>query len=111
MEVFSLKEMKKGWFVGNFEPSIFKTEKVEVAVKEYKAGDYEKEHYHKIAKEITVIISGEVMMNNKKMEKGDIVVLEPFESSDFKAVTDSINVVVKIPGKNNDKYLLEIEEK
>ena len=111
MEISSLNEMKKGWFVGNFEPSIIKTDKVEVAVKEYKAGDYEKKHYHKIAKEITVIISGEIMMNNKKMEKGDIVILEPFEPSDFRAITDSIDVVVKIPGESNDKYLLEVEEK
>ena len=63
MKTSKLSEMKGGWFVGNFEPSLYKTNDVEAAVKSYKAGTYENSHYHKIATEITVIISGEVKMN------------------------------------------------
>jgi hypothetical protein len=47
----NLKEMKLGWFVGNFEPSLYKTNDVEVAVKNYKKGDSEERHFHKIATE------------------------------------------------------------
>ncbi len=63
MKVDKLDRMVKGWFVGNFEPTVIKTNDVEVAVKKYKAGDYEPAHYHKIATEVTVIVSGEVEMN------------------------------------------------
>jgi quercetin dioxygenase-like cupin family protein len=97
--------MVKGWFVGNFEPSLLKTNDVEVAVKHYQMGDYEEWHYHKIATEITVIIDGEVKMNGSVYKKGDIVVIDPMEGTDFLAVTDAVNVVVKFPGANNDKYL------
>lgn len=105
MIVDNLSNMTKGWFIGNFEPSLLKTNDVEVAVKSYKAGDHEDKHYHKIATEYTVIIDGEVEMNGVRYKAGDIIVMEPGESTDFTAVTDSTNVVVKIPGANNDKYL------
>jgi quercetin dioxygenase-like cupin family protein len=99
-----LKDMVNGWFVGNFEPSLYKTNDVEVAVKSYKSGDKEERHYHKIATEITVITCGTVEMNGVVHKEGDIIVMEPGEATDFKALEDAVNVVVKIPGANNDKY-------
>jgi quercetin dioxygenase-like cupin family protein len=105
MKTAKLRDMKRGWLVGNFEPSLYKTNNVEVAVQRYSAGDYEQSHYHKVATEITVIVSGEVRMNGQKYCMGDIVIVEPGEATDFSAVTDTVNVVVKIPGANNDKFL------
>jgi len=90
--------------VGNFEPTLIKTPDVEVAVKEYRKGDKEGRHFHKMATEITVICSGRVRMNGIKYEKGDIIVIEPLEVTDFEALEDTITTVVKYPGANNDKY-------
>lgn len=104
MKKTRLNEMTGGWFIGNFNPSVHKTNAVEVAIKVYKEGDSEKTHYHKIATEYTVIIKGEVLMNNTKFVQGDIVEIMPFEESDFKALTDVITAVIKLPGANNDKY-------
>lgn len=101
--------MIRGWFVGNFEPSVFKTHEVEVGVKEYKKGDIEEKHHHKIATEITAIIRGKVRMNGVIYSKGDIVMIYPEEATDFEALEDTISVVVKIPGANNDKYLGECQ--
>ena len=91
-----LSDMKKGWFIGNFEPSLYKTNDCEVAIKSYKAGDYEKKHYHKVATEFTVITKGKVKMFDRIFAEGDIVVVEPGEATDFTALTDAQNVVVKI---------------
>ena len=100
--------MKRGWFIGNFTPSLLKTNDCEVAVKSYKKGDYEELHYHKIATEYTVIITGRVRMNGIEYGSGDIIVMEPNESTDFECLEDgTINVVVKIPGVNNDKYMTQ----
>ena len=107
MKVESLANMKGGWFIGNFEPSLYKTNDCEVAVKNYKAGDYEEAHYHKIATEFTLIAKGRVRMFGREFTVGDIVVVEPGDVTDFKALEDSTNVVVKIPGANDDKYLVE----
>lgn len=102
-----LSNMTKGWFVGNFEPSVLKTNDAEVAVKTYKKGETEAAHFHKIAAEITVVISGKVRMFDREWEAGDIIVVEPNDVTAFEALTDAMNVVVKIPGVNNDKYLTE----
>ncbi|MGC4042762.1 MAG: hypothetical protein QM758_03045 [Armatimonas sp.] len=100
-----LEDMVRGWFVGNFEPTLYKTGDVEVGVKHYKAGDAEEWHYHKIATEITVILEGEVEMNGVRHVSGDILTISPGEGTDFRAVTDVTTVVVKLPGASNDKYL------
>lgn len=100
-----LDDMIKGWFVGNFEPTALSTEACEVAVKHYKAGDREGAHYHKIATEITLVLIGRVRMAGREWGPGDIVVLSPGEVTDFEAVTDAVNVVVKTPGATHDKYL------
>ena len=106
MRTAKLSDMKNGWFVGNFEPTLYKTNNVEVAVKSYSAGAYEKKHYHKIATEITVVTKGAIRMNGKEFTAGDIIIMEPNEATDFYAIIDAENVVVKLPGANNDKYEL-----
>ena len=103
MTLSNLNEMTKGWFIGNFEPSLLKTNDVEVAVKSYKKGDKESKHFHKIATEFTVILSGKVRMFDKEFEKDSIIKIEPNEATAFECLEDSVTVVVKIPGANNDK--------
>jgi quercetin dioxygenase-like cupin family protein len=106
MKEAKLSEMHRGWFIGKFVPSVFETEACEVAVKVYAAGDREASHYHRVSTEITVVISGKIRMRNREWGLGDIIVIEPGEATDFEAVTDAVNVVVKLPGELNDKFLL-----
>lgn len=107
MKTGTLDNMVKGWFIGNFEPTLLKTNEVEVAVKEYKKGDCEASHYHKIATEFTVVVSGKVRMCDQIFEKNDIIVMNPGEATDFEALEDTVCTVVKYPGAENDKYLVE----
>jgi quercetin dioxygenase-like cupin family protein len=103
----NIKDFTKGWFIGNFEPSLIKTNDVEVAYKEYKAGDKEAKHFHKIATEITVIISGEVSMNDVLFTTGDVITTKPGEVVEFKCLADTKTMVVKYPGASDDKYEAE----
>jgi quercetin dioxygenase-like cupin family protein len=104
MKLHKESELKKGWFVGDFCPTCLSTQVAEVALKRYSAGDQEGWHHHKIATEITFVVEGELEMNGSRYKKGDIVIVEPGESTNFRAITDSINVVVKIPSVKGDKY-------
>lgn len=106
MKVENLSKMTKGWFIGNFEPSMYKTNDVEVAVKSYKKGDKEALHYHKVATEFTAVLTGKVRMFEKEFVKNDVVKIEPGESTSFECLEDAVTVVVKIPGASNDKYLV-----
>jgi len=105
MKTFRLDDMTKGWFVGNFDPAVLKTEAAEVGVKSYEAGTKEPKHYHKVAPEVTLIVSGEARMNDVPYGAGDIILIEPGEATDFEAVTDVTTVVVKLPSVAGDKYL------
>lgn len=100
-----LKDMVKGWFVGNFEPTAFQTNACEVAIKTYRKGEHEPMHHHKVATEITVIQEGRVRMSGKEYATGDILVIEPGTATDFEVLEDTITVVVKVPGAQNDKYM------
>jgi len=107
MEIYNLRDMFNGWIVGNFEPSILRTDQFEVAIKSYSKGEYEQKHYHKRAQEITVIISGKVKMNSKYYQEGDIILISPNESTDFLAITNCKTVVIKTPSIKDDKYLIK----
>ena len=96
--------MTNGWFVGNFLPSVLSTQNVEVGVKKYSAGQKEGRHYHKIATEVTLILIGRVRMNNTEFNAGEIITVEPFESTDFEVLEETTTVVIKVPGELNDKY-------
>lgn len=104
LKVNHLDQMVKGWFVGDFEPSVLKTKDVEVGIKRYKKGEYERLHFHKIATEITVILKGKVEMNGVEYKKGEIITINPGVATDFRTLEDVITVVVKYPGASGDKY-------
>lgn len=106
MKTARIEDMVRGWFVGAFNPTALHSDACEVAVRSYKAGESEALHMHKVATEVTMVLSGTVRMAGREWNAGDIIVLEPGEATDFKAVTDAVNVVVKVPGALNDKYLL-----
>ena len=105
MQCAKLDGMVRGWFVGDFSPTLARTGDAEVAVQRYEGGSYEARHFHKIATEITVIVSGAAEMNGVRYETGDIVVINPGEATDFRALTDVVTTVVKLPGAKNDKYV------
>lgn len=106
MKINKLNEMFRGWIIGNFEPTCYKTDEVEVAVKGYKKGEKEPLHYHKIATEITVIVNGIVLMNGIEYKTGDIITIEAGESTNFEALTDVVTTVVKVPCVKDDKYIV-----
>jgi quercetin dioxygenase-like cupin family protein len=105
MNKFNLKDFTGGWFIGNFNPSLFQSSDFEIAIKRYNAGDSEPSHYHKIATEITAIISGKVRMNENIYESNDIILINPNESTNFIAIENTTTCVVKIPSIPNDKFL------
>ena len=105
MKTFRLNDMTKGWFVGDFDPAVLRTGAAEVAVKSYDAGSLEPRHLHKVAPEVTLIVSGRVRMNDQEYSDGDIILVEPGEATDFEALTDTTTVVVKLPSVAGDKYL------
>jgi quercetin dioxygenase-like cupin family protein len=105
-----LSDMVRGWFVGDFEPSLLRTSGVEVAVQSYPAGSREAWHVHKIATEITVIVRGRARMNGREFAEGDMVLIQPGYGTDFEALEDTTTAVVKLPSVRGDKYIMDPSE-
>ena len=80
--------MKGGWFVGNFEPSVFKTKNFEVGYLKH-------------------IVRGRVKVNDEIYSKGDIFIIKPNETVDPLFLEDTEVVIVKTPSIINDKYVIE----
>jgi mannose-6-phosphate isomerase-like protein (cupin superfamily) len=99
-----LDDMVRGWFVGDFSPTVESSSEVEVAIKHYVAGDAEERHVHKVATELTAVVSGRVRMDGAELGAGDIVRIPPGRPSDFLALTDAVVVAVKLPAVAGDKY-------
>lgn len=75
-------------------------------VRSYRAGETEERHVHKIAREVTVIVSGRFLMNGREVATGDIVDLSPGEDTDFVCLEDGTTAVIKTPSVIGDKYLM-----
>lgn len=106
VDVHKLQDMFRGWFVGDFAPTAWESDAFEVAVKHYRAGQREESHYHKVATEITVVVSGDIKIGGEPFKAGDIIVVHPGEAKDFEAVTDAALTIVKVPCVKGDKYTI-----
>jgi len=99
-----LSEFWRGWFIGNFEPSIFKTSEFEVGLLFHEKGEVWKKHYHKIGTEYNVLVRGRMLMNGVDIQEGNVFVLEPGEVADPVFLENCLVLVVKTPSLPGDKY-------
>ena len=103
MKIDRIENMKGGWFVGNFFPTVFQTENVEVSYKKHLKGESWDIHYHEKVTEVNLLIKGSMVLQNKKLISGDIFTLDPLEIADPEFLEDCEIVCVKLPGIANDK--------
>ena len=105
MRIERIEDFTRGWFVGNFEPTVYKTEKFEVGLLSHEKGPLPC-HYH-TGIEINCIVSGELEIHGQKLVPGDVFTIEPYEIVDPVILKDCVIVVVKTPSMPGDKYDVE----
>ena len=106
MKVYKIQDFKKGWVIGNFEPSVFKHASFEAGMKFFKEGETEGNHYQNIATEVTFVAEGIIEINGVMFSIGDVIVINPNEVSDFKSVTSSKLFCIKFPSIPSDKIVI-----
>lgn len=106
MKIFDIKDMQRGWFVGNFFPSVLHTELFEVGVKSFLRDESHQNHYHKIATEINYISKGTVKINDEILTAGKIFIIYPGDPSDINFLEDTEIFVIKFPSVIGDKFIL-----
>jgi hypothetical protein len=108
MKIFKeIDTYRGGWFVGNFEPTAYKTKACEVAYKLHKKGEIWDTHYHKLSDEINYLIEGIMKINDCLLTAPCVFIIEKEEIASPVFLTDVRLIVVKIPGILNDKYSIE----
>ena len=105
MKIAKLSDFTNGWFLGNFEPSLFKSPDFEICVKNFKKGEVEAAHFQRIATEVTVVLSGSVRRGEHVLQVDDILIIYKDEICDFEALTDCKVLGVKFPSLPDDKVL------
>lgn len=106
MKKTNLKNFTNGWFIGDFEPSIFKNPNFEVCVKNFSKGEMEDAHFQRIATEITVVLAGRVRMGNINLVENEVLIIHKDEICDFEAITDCKVLGIKFPSLPGDKILV-----
>lgn len=104
MIVSNIKEYFKGWFVGDFSPSIHKNAAFEIAHHKHKKGEPTYPHYHKVTTELNYIIEGELKVSGQILRKGDMWIYEAGEISDVEFLSDIELIVIRWPSIPSDKY-------
>jgi quercetin dioxygenase-like cupin family protein len=107
LKIVNIEEMKGGWFIGDFKPTVFSTKNFEIGVKTYEKGEYHAPHYHKVATEINYLISGTIDANGSIIHSSQIFIFEPNEVAECKFLTDCQILVVKVPSEKGDKYIID----
>lgn len=107
MKIDRIENFYKGWFVGNFENTAFKTDACEVSYKKHHKEEIYEIHYQEKITEINLMISGEMIIQGTKITAGDIFILYPYEIADPIFLTDCEIVCIKVPGITNDKVVVK----
>ncbi len=107
MKLAKLSEFKRGWIVGDFDPSLLKDD-FEVGIQSYSVLERHERHFHKIATEINLVLEGLCLFTIDNTEyilgQGDIIVVEPNEETEFYAVSNCRILCIKSKSVRGDKY-------
>ena len=104
MKKHRIENFTRGWFIGDFDPSVLRTKDFEVGLLTHKKDEVWPKHYHKIGTEYNVLISGSMTVCEEKINTGDLFIIEPNEIARPVFHEDCIILCVKAPSAPKDKY-------
>ena len=106
MQRYKLSECgDRGWFIGDFNGAVHRTKDFEVTYQKNNRSQTPS-HIHKVAHEITLVISGRQICNGQLFTAGDICMLEPGDISQIEYLEETEVVTIKVPSVPSDKYYL-----
>ena len=111
MEVFKLKDMRHGWYAGNFTPTSFSTDLFEACYRTHPKGETWDTHYHEHITEVNLLVSGKMRLQNTELNSGDIFIIKPYEIADPEFLEDCTIMCIKTPGGyTSDKIIVGVSD-
>lgn len=103
-----IENFTRGWFIGNFEPAILKTEEFEVGFQIHKKNETIEKHYQELSTEYNLLLIGSLIANGETLGPGDIFIFDPKEVTIVELLEECHIVCVKTPSLGfNDKVVVE----
>lgn len=106
IEKYNIKDMFRGWFIGNFEPSVYKTNNFEVGYLLHKKGEMWDVHYHEYTTEINLLIEGKMILNNIEINKNEIFIINKNNIAAPIFLEDCYIICIKVPSIIGDKIII-----
>ena len=104
--IWEIKDFTRGWFIGNFIPSIIKTTDFEVGLLTHKQNEKWAFHYHQYMIEINILVSGSMKLNEKIIKKNSIFTIYENEIACPDFIEDCKIICIKVPSVVNDKICI-----
>lgn len=104
MNISKIDDYLRGWFIGDFSPSVLKTTEFEVGLIRHTKGEMWPAHYHKESIEYNVLVTGKMVVKGKELNSGDVFVFDKGEIADPVFLEDCTVVCVKVPSIPSDKF-------
>lgn len=99
-------EFTRGWFIGNFHPSLYKTKDFEIGLLIHKAAESWDYHYHIEAEETNLLLKGRMKINEKTIEAGSVFRFPKKQIACPIFLEDCHIICIKEPSIPGDKYCL-----
>lgn len=107
MEILDVNNIVRGWFVGNFDNTLYKTDACEVAYKYHFSGEDWPAHFHEHSDEINYLVTGQMEINGQKMEAPCVFIIRKGEVAKPRFITAVTLIVVRVPGIPHDKIVVD----
>ena len=106
MQTDSLKVYKGGWLVGQFSPSLFQRDNIEVGIHHVSAGTITDSHFHCLSTEFNIVIKGAVLDldSGQLMTQDDIFIYGPCQKSNLQFIEDTSLLVIRDASHPSDKH-------
>lgn len=102
----SLSNTVRGWVIGNFTPSLLRTDKFEVGILSHKKGERWPFHIHNELREYNYIYSGKMLINGIEFKTGNSFMFERGHPAIPIFIEDCTVICVKIPSVPKDKKII-----
>ena len=107
IEPTNLGKFVRGWFVGNFHPTLLRTSDFEVGINIHKKTvDSYDFHYHEEVEEFNILIWGNMILNNVNITQGQYFNVKPRQITCSIYTEDTMILCVKSISSPKDKFLI-----
>jgi dTDP-glucose pyrophosphorylase len=102
----NLANYLRGWIIGNFQPSVYKTPYYEIGLLTHAKDEKWEFHYHKQVTEINILISGHFLLNNIPISAGTVFTINKNVIACPKFLETCKILCIKIPSIPGDKTII-----